>query len=176
MCATWRSCVTCGTCPPCIIFLSLVIGWRFRADSPDVIGRRMPVPAGLPDAIRRRLPVPGRFVECRRTSDVDSPPDVGCRLQLVYRMPSGIGSRFRAGSPNADSPNAAGRRMPVHRRTSDAGCHQYRSPSDVGRRSPPVPVTVGCRATNPVHRRHRSGAGCFVPPIQFWFVKTFTCG
>ena len=190
MCAIWRSCVTCGTCPPCINFISLVIGCRFRADSPDAIGRRMPVPAGLPDAIGRRLPVPGRFVECRRTSDVGSPPDVGCRLRPVCRMPSDVGCRFRAGSPDA-----AGRRMPVRRYTAGrrmpaAGCHRYRSLSDAGppvatgthhrrmpgHRSPPVPVTVGCRATGPIRRRRRSGAGCFVPPVRFWFVKTFTCG
>ena len=185
MCATWRSCVTCGTCPLCIIF------YKFG----------------------HRMPVPGRFAGCHRTSDAGSGRFAGCHRTPVCRMSSDAGSsntagrRFTAGRrmpapaglPDAiehrepvpaGSPDAAGRRMPVRRYTAgrrmpSAGCHRYRSLSDAGppvatgthhrrmpgRRSPPVPVTIGCRATGPVRRRRRSGAGCFVPPVQFWFVK-----
>ena len=166
MCATWRSCVTCGTCPLCIIF------YKF--------GHRMPVPGRFAGCHRTSDAGSGRFAGCHRTSVAGSgpvrriPPDVGCRLQPVCRMPSDIRSRFR---PVRQMPPV--RWMPVRRytnRTSDAirrlppepitigfrtaGCHRYPSPSDAG-----PPVTTGTS-----HHRmpgHRS---------SFGLSKTFTWG
>ena len=134
--------------------MSSDVSCRFRAGSSNTAGRRftagrrMPAPAGLPDAIGHREPVP------------------------------------------AGSPDAAGHRMPVHRYTARrrmpaAGCHQYRSLSDAGppvatgthhrrmpgRRSPPVPVTIGCRATGPVRRRRRSGADALCHRSDFGLSK-----
>ena len=163
MCATWRSCVTCGTCPLCIIF------YKF--------GHRMPVPGRFAGCHRTSDAGSGRFAGCHRTSvagsgpvrrippDVGSPPDVGCRLQPVCRMPSDIRSRFR---PVRQMPPV--RWMPVRRYTAgrrmpSAGCHRNRSLSDSG---PPV-------ATGTHHRRmpatghhrmpgHRSGSSA--PPVR----------
>ena len=164
-------------------------------------GHRMPVPGRFAGCHRTSDAGSGRFAGCHRTSVAGSgpvrrmPPDVGCRFTAGRRIPAPVGLPDAIGRRVPVPGRFAGRRMPVRRYTAGrrmpaAGCHRYRSLSDAGppvatdthhrrmpgRRSPPVPVTVECQATGPVRQRRRSDAGCFVPPVQFWFVKTFTCG
>ena len=181
MCATWRSCVTCGTCPLCIIF------YKF--------GHRMPVPGRFAGCHRTSDAGSGRFAGCHRTSVAGSgpvrrmPPDVGCRFTAGRRMPAPAGlpdaighqEPVPAGSPDAASSLDAG--SPVHRRTSDAirrlppepitigfrtaGCHRYPSPSDAGHRSPsdagPPVRFVGAAGPVPDALCHRSGFGLSKP-------------
>ena len=157
MCATWRSCVTCGTCPLCIIF------YKF--------GHRMPVPADSPDAIGRRLPVPGRFVEYRRTSVHRRTSDAGSSRFAGCHRTSGAGSgRFAGCHPPAatgtDHCRMPDRRLPPVPITVGcraAGHHRYRSPSDAG---PPVRF-VGAAGPMPDALCHQS---------NFGLSKTFTCG
>ena len=108
------------------------------------------------------MPVPGRFAGCHRTSGAGSWPvrrmasDVGCR---VAGMPLDLGSPVAAGTP----PNAT-------------SCRRYQSASEAeppiasgtnrrrisGRRSPPIPITGGCRAADRRRYRSPSDAG---PPV-----------
>ena len=82
-----------------------------------------------------RMPVPSRFAGCHRTSDAGFGRFTGCHRTSV------------AGSG------------PVRQMPPDVGC---RPPAATGtdhcrmpdRRLPPVPITVGCRATG--HHRYRS--------------------
>ena len=115
-----------------------------------------------------RMPVLGRFAGCHRTSGADSGPvrrtsSAGSLDAAGRRFPTvliTVGCRF-AGCRATDC-----RRYAAQRRMPTVNSRKYRSPSDAG---PPV-------ATGTDHRRMPSQSGCFVPPVRFWFVKTFTCG
>ena len=162
MCATWRSCVTCGTCPLCIIIFNKFV---------------------------HRMPVPGRFAVCHRTSDAGSGRFAGCHRTSVAgsgpvrRMPPDVGCRFTAGRrmpAPAGLPDAIGHREPVPgrfaecrfaecRRTSNAG-----TPPNVGCRLPPIPITIGCRppvTTSAGHRRmpgHQPSSSA--SPVRCWML------